>query len=228
MFGGSHQQNVPASLAFWAALGGGGGGSTTNSTSMLVSFPSGVQDGDLMFLFAAGSCSAGAGCVSSAGFTTAAEGAGGMSASHVFWAGTRIADSEPGGFYTVTFSAAAWMASATVVLRSTTGVKMVANTGVYNTASSYGTVFPSAPLAIATPLDATIYAYGGQDATLAGLNSVDMEFSGLSGQAGSGNASGSCAGAGWGVNVPAPGTPVLVSGTTQVDPVGVALDVVPN
>jgi hypothetical protein len=226
-FGGSQQANVAAGAATWGKVAAGAG-NATNSTSLVINLLVAASDGDLLFLYVAGFCADGAGSISCSGFTTQIQGAGNLSASHPFWAGTRIASGE-GTVYTVSFTAAAWAVGCLLVLRSTTGVKMVANTAVYDTASGYTTSLPnpSPPLTIATPLDATIYAWGGQDSVLSGASSVDLQQSGMSDIFGTGTTTGACAGCGWAVNAASPGL-VQILGGNSADPVDVALDITPN
>jgi hypothetical protein len=218
----------PGATPTWTHVGGAAG-NTANFTTLLLSCPPAIADGDLIAIFATGYCADGAGSISSAGFTTQIQGAGGMSATHPFWVGTRIAAGEPAGFYTVTFTTSAWAAGALQVLRSSTGISAVANTGVYTDALGYQSALPAAALAIASAADATLYGYGGQTATLTGTLTANLDSTDLLDAAGSGNTSGTCASMGWAVNDASPGMGHADgTGDVDVDSIGVALDVTPN
>ena len=213
--------SVP-SWSYVAAAGGVVANGTTCTT--LSMFPAGaVQDGDLLALYVIGYCAGGAGSVSQASFATQQYGAGSQDAAHVFYVGTRIAASEPTS-YTVTFSQPAWAKVIVYALRSSTGVLSVANSAEYNTAPGYTPALPDAALAIATSNDATVYGYGGANATLSGIPGSFTPPAALSNSYGMAD-SGLCITLGWAVNLASPGGALVGD---SYDPTDVALDITPN
>lgn len=194
-FGDSSGLGLGPGLSFVASSSASGSG----VTSVNVSVPAAVQNGDVIILGVAAYNST----ISATGFTAVDNSQGNQSTSHKGATLIRVANNE-GANWTVSFGTSTWPIIVAYVLRSATGT--VANHGVRNDAASYVTsVPPPSSVTIQNPTDGVAYVYTGVDSLGSGTESATSPSSLNSWATGNNSSLGGFVGIGFGTNVSAPG-----------------------
>lgn len=182
-------------LSFVASATGSGSG----VTSVNVSVPGAVQNGDVIILGVVAYNST----ISASGFTQVDAGQGNQTTVHKSATLIKTASNE-GATWTVTFGTSTWPIVVAYVLRAATGT--VANHAVRNDAASYVTsVPPPSSVAISKATDGVVYVYTGIDSLGSGTESATQPSSLNSWATGSNASLGGFVGIGFGTNVSAPG-----------------------
>jgi hypothetical protein len=179
------------------------GGSGSGVTSLSLTKPAAVQDGDFILVqfTATGSGSLVTGTIT--GFTSIDSVGGALNTSDSYGSFYKVASSE-GASWTLNLSASCWVDAIVYVFRSTSTT--ISNHSTKHDASAYTTTLPQAASTINGTSDATLYVYAGTNSAASGSVTVTAPAA-LSNAAQTNNAnSGSVIMVAWGINVASPGS----------------------